>query len=69
MKLNFLILALLTLLISCKKEAKKTINDEVKVTSIEELITNLEDSTNKDIIVVAHRGDWRNANNISYGSS
>ncbi|MCG1037416.1 glycerophosphodiester phosphodiesterase family protein [Polaribacter sargassicola] len=61
MKLNFLILALLTLLISCKKEANRIINDQEKVTSIEELLTNLEDSTNKDIIVVAHRGDWRNA--------
>lgn len=30
-------------------------------TSIEALIQNLEDSHNKEIIVVAHRGDWRNA--------
>ncbi|MFT6335289.1 MAG: glycerophosphoryl diester phosphodiesterase [Halioglobus sp.] len=29
--------------------------------SIEALIDNLEDSNNKEIIVVAHRGDWRHA--------
>ncbi|TLX71801.1 glycerophosphodiester phosphodiesterase family protein [Labilibacter sediminis] len=29
--------------------------------SIDYLIQNLEDSENKEIIVVAHRGDWRNA--------
>ncbi|WP_192348666.1 glycerophosphodiester phosphodiesterase family protein [Algoriphagus sp. Y33] len=28
---------------------------------IEGLIANLEDSKNKEVIVVAHRGDWRNA--------
>lgn len=28
---------------------------------IEQLITNLEDAQNKEVIVVAHRGDWRNA--------
>ncbi|WP_405607996.1 glycerophosphodiester phosphodiesterase family protein [Polaribacter sp. Asnod1-A03] len=61
MKLNFLILSLLILFISCKKEEVKIVKEEVKVTSIDELLTNLEDSTNKDIIVVAHRGDWRNA--------
>ncbi len=29
--------------------------------SIEQLIQNLEDSENKEIMVVAHRGDWRHA--------
>lgn len=29
--------------------------------TIDRLIVNLEDSENKEIIVVAHRGDWRHA--------
>lgn len=32
-----------------------------KVQSINELIANLEDSENNEIMVVAHRGDWRHA--------
>ena len=32
-----------------------------KVKGIESFIRNLEDSQNKEIMVVAHRGDWRNA--------
>lgn len=32
-----------------------------KTPDINKLIKNLEDSQNKEIIVVAHRGDWRNA--------
>lgn len=32
-----------------------------KSLNIQKLINNLEDSKDKDIIVVAHRGDWRNA--------
>ena len=32
-----------------------------KSVSIDDLITNLEDSQNNEVIVVAHRGDWRNA--------
>lgn len=35
--------------------------DKVKPTSIETLIRNLEDSKDDKIIVIAHRGDWRNA--------
>jgi len=37
------------------------ISQNTKKPTIEALIHNLEDSENKEIIVVAHRGDWRNA--------
>jgi glycerophosphoryl diester phosphodiesterase len=42
-----------------KKELVETA--ETTPVSINQLISNLEDSSNKDVIVVAHRGDWRNA--------
>ena len=38
-----------------------TIATAQKNTTIEQLIENLTDSKNKEIMVVAHRGDWRNA--------
>lgn len=38
-----------------------TVATAQKNATIEELIENLTDSTNKEIMVVAHRGDWRNA--------
>lgn len=42
--------------------ANPTVNTEGKQeVSVEEMIANLENSTNDDVIVVAHRGDWRNA--------
>ncbi len=44
---------------SSHQTEKKVIDREGK--SIEQLIQNLEDSHNDEIIVVAHRGDWRNA--------
>lgn len=43
----------------CKKETLET--KIVKRTSIQEKIANLKDSKNNQVIVVAHRGDWRNA--------
>ncbi|QTE22555.1 glycerophosphodiester phosphodiesterase family protein [Polaribacter cellanae] len=50
-------------LMSCKettsKEEPKIITK--KVVTINNLIKNLKDSKNEDVIVVAHRGDWRNA--------
>ncbi len=36
-------------------------SQEMPGLTIKELIQNLEDSENKEVIVVAHRGDWRNA--------
>ncbi|WP_082422634.1 glycerophosphodiester phosphodiesterase family protein [Aquimarina longa] len=43
------------------KNAPVSAENLVKISSIEEKIANLKDSKNKEIIVVAHRGDWRNA--------
>jgi glycerophosphoryl diester phosphodiesterase len=45
------------LVASCKVVEKK----QAKAKGIESFIQNLEDAHNKEIIVVAHRGDWRNA--------
>jgi glycerophosphoryl diester phosphodiesterase len=46
----------------CKKEISGKLNTKiVKLTSIQEKIANLKDSKNNQVIVVAHRGDWRNA--------
>ena len=59
--IRLLILVILTS--SCNNTQQKTTenpNTET-VSKIELLITNLKDSNNKEIIVVAHRGDWRNA--------
>ena len=47
------------LCLGCKTESSPPIS--AVQTSIESLITNLEDAQNKEIIVIAHRGDWRNA--------
>lgn len=54
---------------SCKKNLDQKQQNEMELfdtikkesISINQLISNLEDSSNKEIIVVAHRGDWRNA--------
>jgi len=49
-------------LFSCQKEKQKEFNMNVaKPTSIQEKIANLKDSKNNQVIVVSHRGDWRNA--------
>lgn len=45
------------LVASCKVVEKK----QSKAKGIESFIQNLEDAQDKKIIVVAHRGDWRNA--------
>lgn len=45
-----------------KEVVESTVQEEVKtVVSIDSLIAQLEDSEDKKILVVAHRGDWRNA--------
>ena len=61
-----LIIVLFITFFGCKKEcpcdsAQKNTIKPIVNPSIEDKITNLEDSRNKEIIVVAHRGDWRNA--------
>jgi len=48
------------LFVSCKSKLYKT-PSIIKRSTIQSLIQNLEDSKNDQIIVVAHRGDWRNA--------
>tara|TARA_R110002050_G_scaffold4573_3_gene22164 strand:+ start:8732 stop:9634 length:903 start_codon:yes stop_codon:yes gene_type:complete len=49
---------------SCKKK-ESIVNIEAKTnfktTSVEEKIMNLKDSNNSHVMVVSHRGDWRNA--------
>lgn len=64
MKRIIIVLFLLSI-IACKKNAtidiKPSGQAKSKIVSIEEKIANLKDSNNKEIIVVAHRGDWRNA--------
>ena len=59
------ILMIVILLIACKNEtsSKKinNVNGKSNFISIQKKITNLKDSKNNQVIVVAHRGDWRNA--------
>ena len=54
----------------CKHETQTVASEEKKIfleekmeksTTINELLSNLENSKNDEVIVVAHRGDWRNA--------
>lgn len=62
--ITYTILIIGLLQVSCKnnKQSKETGIIDIKVvTSIQEKIANLEDSNNNQIIVVSHRGDWRNA--------
>lgn len=53
----FIIIPLIIVAIACNVSK----NSATKTPDINKLIKNLEDSQNKEIIVVAHRGDWRNA--------
>lgn len=61
MGIKYLPLITILLVISCKPEPKVAEEKSVKKPTIQELILNLENSKNKEVIVVAHRGDWRNA--------
>jgi len=61
MKQTIIIILFILLCISCKKKLDKTDLPQEKESHIEKLIANLENSRNKEVIVVAHRGDWRNA--------
>ncbi|WP_422351169.1 glycerophosphodiester phosphodiesterase family protein [Flagellimonas sp.] len=64
MKRLYFLTALL-IWVGCKeqKDIKEHTSAEVRpnVTSIADKIANLKDSKNKEVMVVAHRGDWRNA--------
>lgn len=69
MKKTVLLLFVVILFVSCKQEKTKpkiqkkgSVYEKVKQNSdINELISNLENAKNKEIMVVAHRADWRNA--------
>ena len=68
MKKIFTFLAITSLLTACNTPEEKpektpltTQKTEKKATSIEDLIANLENSKDNQVIVVSHRGDWRNA--------
>ena len=61
MKYLFFGLSILAIISSCKEQNKQESQQIVKQISINDLILNLEDSKNNEVIVIAHRGDWRNA--------
>ncbi|WP_411029296.1 glycerophosphodiester phosphodiesterase family protein [Spongiimicrobium sp. 3-5] len=57
-------LLIVIVLIGCRKESNngsQPLNTNTTVSTIAEKIANLKDAKNKEVIVVAHRGDWRNA--------
>jgi len=58
-----ILLLLLTTLIACQpnSENTKTPSTTPQKANIQQLINNLQDSKNKEVMVVAHRGDWRYA--------
>lgn len=60
-----LIAVLIVLIVGCKQNTNELQKEQnqihSKLSSIQEKIDNLKNSHNKEIIVVAHRGDWRNA--------
>ena len=63
---SFLIIVLLLVFGGCKNDCpcdSDQINQTIPVikSTIQDKIANLEDSKNNQIIVVSHRGDWRNA--------
>ncbi|WP_206604264.1 glycerophosphodiester phosphodiesterase family protein [Aquimarina sediminis] len=62
MKSIVYLLLSLFLIGSCKKEAKKDVQPlKERLKNIEDLIIELDDSRSDKIMVIAHRGDWRNA--------
>lgn len=61
-KINFLYFVLVVLFLNCKNDTPKEVNsDAFKSSTIQEKIDNLKNSKNNQVIVVSHRGDWRNA--------
>ncbi len=61
MKYSLFIISILVTFFSCKEQNNQQIQQIVEQPSISDLIQNLEDSENNEIMVIAHRGDWRNA--------
>ncbi len=68
-KYHIVLIIFFMCLVSCKKQIKeetRVVKENKKTANlsslfIDKLISNLEDSNNKEILVVAHRADWRNA--------
>lgn len=62
---HFFFFVSLLILGSCNNnkvmEKPKSVEPSPGIPSIQEKIANLRDSKNKEVLVVAHRGDWRNA--------
>ncbi len=55
-------LLLITIFVwSCKYSSNKQEFDDIKTPEVNTIITKLENSNSNNVIVVAHRGDWRNA--------
>ncbi len=61
MKYFLFSISLLVTLSSCKEQNNQRNEHIGEQTSIRDLIQNLEDSKNNEVMVIAHRGDWRNA--------
>ena len=59
-KINYFHILLSILFASCESNYSKSKNS-LNVTTIEQKIENLKNSNNNQVIVVSHRGDWRNA--------
>jgi glycerophosphoryl diester phosphodiesterase len=60
MKYTITLILLTVVIISCQRNNKSNYESKGQMT-IHDLIENLEDSRNNEVIVIAHRGDWRNA--------
>lgn len=58
---NFWLLLFLSVLACNTTDNPASTSNEAKPITIAGLIQNLEDSKNEEIMVIAHRGDWRNA--------
>lgn len=60
-KFSYLYILLSILFLSCKNNYSKSENQNSLNLTIEEKIENLTNSKDNQVIVVSHRGDWRNA--------
>ncbi|MBX2874032.1 MAG: glycerophosphodiester phosphodiesterase family protein [Saprospiraceae bacterium] len=60
-KLSFVLFAFLTACSPQEQPAQSRSEEKPTIPDIQELIKNLEDSENKEVMVIAHRGDWRHA--------
>lgn len=63
LRIIFFYCCVVVLMVSCKKTENKDTKlvTENNLTHMQSLLQNLNDSQNSEVIVVAHRADWRNA--------